>query len=100
MGLNLWQTVKSLVMRNATEAFDEAEFEQDSMLELDDDVRTVIITAMEHAKGFSPKVIASWALGGVLALSVITSAFCWWFTRNASQCPRTTFASSGCPGSS
>ncbi len=49
MGLNLWQTVKSLVMRNATEAFDEAEFEQDSMLELDDDVRTVIITAMEHA---------------------------------------------------
>ena len=75
MGLNLWQTVKSLVMRNATEAFDEAEFEQDSMLELDDDVRTVIITAMEHAKGFSPKVIASWALGGVLALSVITSAF-------------------------
>lgn len=75
MGLNLWQAVKFLVMRNAAEAFDEAEFEQDSVLELDDDVRTVITTAMEHAKGFSPKVIASWALGGVLALSVITSAF-------------------------
>lgn len=75
MGLNLWQTVKSLVTRNDAEAFDEAEFEQDPVLELDDDVRTVITTAMEHAKGFSPKVIASWALGGVLALSVITSAF-------------------------
>lgn len=75
MGLNLWQAAKSLVMRADAGDFDEVESDQDPVLELDDDVRTVITTAMEHAKGFSPKVIASWALGGVLALSVITSAF-------------------------
>lgn len=62
-------------MRADAGDFDEVESDQDPVLELDDDVRTVITTAMEHAKGFSPKVIASWALGGVLALSVITSAF-------------------------
>lgn len=75
MGLNLWQAAKSLVMRADAGDFDEVESDQDPVLELNDDVRTVITTAMEHAKGFSPKVIASWALGGVLAVSVITSAF-------------------------
>lgn len=74
---NLAESVKSLV-NGAVSAMSRDAAEEcplDPALELDNDVRTVITGAMEHARGFSPKVIAGWALGGFLALSVVTSAF-------------------------
>ncbi len=67
---NVVDSEKSLVNGVMPEAFKDVvdESSLDPALELDNDVRTVITGAMEHAKGFSPKVIVSWALGGVLAL--------------------------------
>lgn len=41
----------------------------------DDEVRSVVESALAHARGFSSKVVVPWVVGTCFALSVVTGAF-------------------------